>query len=392
MQHHPQVALRNLQHDTNLFAAQTINFPEIKCGACLFRQFAAAGIINFPELLTINGFADISPILRSMVPNPSAGTKPLIPKRLKFLVFIEFDIRKGGLPGRLPEMIINLVFQNSEQPILFCGLSSKAILAFECGKQRLLHCILGFGFVSQSRKRKAEKQVAIVITGFFFVGGRLLPLPESTRSLSADDTGPAEVAFTRDGNNLIVTERLTNLIDTFNVGDDGQIIGNQPQTFNSSGIDPFGFAVSRNNQVFVSEADPGVNDGSSASAYTISDRGDLNVISASVSTRQSAACWLTLTPDDRFVYTANAGSGTLSGFRVGLNGSLNLLEANGIAATIGSGSHPVDLAPSQDGQFLFSLANGNGTLGAFQIAEDGSLKLIGFANGIPTTAAGLAAQ
>jgi 6-phosphogluconolactonase len=230
------------------------------------------------------------------------------------------------------------------------------------------------------------------ITGFFFVGGRLLPLPESTRSLSADDTGPAEVAFTRDGNNLIVTERLTNLIDTFNVGDDGQIIGNQPQTFNSSGIDPFGFAVSRNNQVFVSEADPGVNDGSSASAYTISDRGDLNVISASVSTRQSAACWLTLTPDDRFVYTANAGSGTLSGFRVGLNGSLNLLEANGIAATIGSGSHPVDLAPSQDGQFLFSLANGNGTLGAFQIAEDGSLKLIGFANGIPTTAAGLAAQ
>jgi 6-phosphogluconolactonase len=230
------------------------------------------------------------------------------------------------------------------------------------------------------------------ITGFFFADGRLLPLPESTRPLSADNTGPAEVAFTRDGNNLIVTERLTNLIDTFNVGDDGTIIGYQPQTFNSSGIDPFGFAVSRNNQVLVSEAHPGVNNGSTASAYSISDHGDLKVISASVPTLQSAACWLALTPDDRFVYTANAASGTLSGFRVGHDGSLSLLEANGIAASIGNGSHPVDLAPSSNSQFLYSLANGNGTLTAFQIAEDGSLKLIGSASGIPATAAGLAAQ
>ncbi len=230
------------------------------------------------------------------------------------------------------------------------------------------------------------------ITGFFFVDGRLVPLPDSTRSLSADNTGPAEVAFTRDGNNLIVTERLTNLIDTFNVGDDGRIIGNQPQTFNSSGIDPFGFAVSRNNQVFVSEADPGVSGAATASSYSISDRGDLKVISASVPTHQSGACWVALTPDDRFVYTANAGSGTLSGFRVGSDGSLNLLEANGVAATIGSGTHPVDLATSSNGQFLYSLANGNGTLGAFRIDQDGSLKLVGSASGIPTSAAGLAAQ
>jgi hypothetical protein len=38
------------------------------------------------------------------------------------------------------------------------------------------------------------------------------------------------------------------------------------------------------------------------------------------------------------------------------------------------------------------LANGNGTLAAFQIAKDGSLKPLGLASGIPTTAAGLAAQ
>ena len=229
------------------------------------------------------------------------------------------------------------------------------------------------------------------VTGFFFADGKLLPLPDSTRPLSAGDTGPAEVAFTRDGNSLIVTERLTNQIVTFNVGDDGRIIGSRPQVFNSAGVDPFGFVVNRNNQVFVSEANPSVSGGATASSYSISDNAGLKVISAAVPTHQSGACWLTLTPDGHYVYTANAGSGTLSGFRVRLDGSLTLLE-NGVAATVGSGSHPVDITTSADGQFLFSLANGNGTLGAYQIGEDGSLKSLGSVSGVPTSAAGLAAQ
>src|SRR5262249_9696713 len=59
------------------------------------------------------------------------------------------------------------------------------------------------------------------ITAFFFADGRLLALPNSTRTLSGDNTGPAQVSFTRDGGRLIVTERLSNLIDTFTINDDG---------------------------------------------------------------------------------------------------------------------------------------------------------------------------
>ncbi len=129
MQHHPQVALRYPQHLTDLFAAETINFPEIKCGASLLGQFAATRIINFPELLTINGFANITPILRSLIPNPSDGSKPFVPKRLKFFVFIEFDVRKRSLPSSLPKMIINLVFQNSEQPISFSATCPRKLLS-----------------------------------------------------------------------------------------------------------------------------------------------------------------------------------------------------------------------------------------------------------------------
>jgi 6-phosphogluconolactonase len=223
------------------------------------------------------------------------------------------------------------------------------------------------------------------ITGFFFVDGRIVALPGSTRALSADNTGPAEVAFTHDGNTLIVTERLTNLIDTFTVGDDG--LAAVHQTFASAGADPFGFSVGHQDRIFVSEATD-----STASSYSVSDEGDLNVISASVPTKQHAACWLTLTPDEHYAYTADAGSGTLSGFSVAADGSVHLLEADGVAAVIGNGSHPVDMAPSNDGRFLFSLANGNGTLNAFRIAADGSLKSLGAARGIPASAAGLAAR
>jgi 6-phosphogluconolactonase (cycloisomerase 2 family) len=107
---------------------------------------------------------------------------------------------------------------------------------------------------------------------------------------------------------------------------------------------------------------------------------------------QQAACWLVLTPDEQFAYTANASSGTLSAFNVSPNGDLSLLDFNGITGNIGAGSHPVDMAVSADGQFLFSLANGNGTLNLFKISCDGSLVYLDSLGGIATSAAGLAIQ
>jgi len=228
------------------------------------------------------------------------------------------------------------------------------------------------------------------LTGFVFAGGRLVPLSESTRALSGDNTGPAQVSFTQDGNALVVTERLTGLIDTFTLGDDG--LATTHKTFQSQGPTPFGFAVGRNDRIFVSEANAGVNNGSSASSYTVSPASDLEVISGAIPTRQSSACWLTLSPDGRFIYTANAASGSISGFSVALDGSLHLLDPSGVSAAIGAGSHPVDMAESRDGRFLFVLANGNGTLGSFHVSPSGSLQSVGFASGIPASAAGLAAQ
>jgi len=228
------------------------------------------------------------------------------------------------------------------------------------------------------------------IAGFLFLAGRLVALPNSVRPLSGDDTGPAQVSFTEDGDALVVTERNTNLIDTFGLGDDG--LPTNHKVFQSAGLTPFGFAVARRDRIFVSEAGGGAANASSASAYSISEDGDLTVLSAAVPTEQTAACWLITSHDGRFIYTANAGSGTISGFSVSPEGGLQLISPGGITAVTGASSHPVDMTLSRDGRFFYCLANGNGTLGAFRTKADGSLEPLSVVSGIPASAAGLAGQ
>jgi 6-phosphogluconolactonase (cycloisomerase 2 family) len=221
------------------------------------------------------------------------------------------------------------------------------------------------------------------ITGFIFANGKLLALPESTRALSADNTGPGQVSFTSDGEALVVTERTTSLIDAFQLGADG--LASSHKAFQSAGTTPFGFDVGHDNRLFVSEAGTG-----SASSYQVSEDGELAVISAAVSTKQAAPCWLIVSRDGRYAYTANAGSGSISGYSINSNGSLVLLNADGRTGVTGDHSHPVDLAQSHDGRFLYNLANGNGTLNAFQVNPDGSLQPLVAVGGIPASAAGLA--
>ena len=128
---------------------------------------------------------------------------------------------------------------------------------------------------------------------------------------------------------------------------------------------------------------------SAVSSYQLSDAGDLTVIDSSASTKQTAACWLVLSYDGHFVYTANAGSASLSGFRVQPPGSLKLLHASGASAT--TGAHPADMSFSHDGRRLFSLNNGDGTISGFMVKPNGELGADGSLGGLPNTSAGLAA-
>jgi 6-phosphogluconolactonase len=144
------------------------------------------------------------------------------------------------------------------------------------------------------------------------------------RFLSTNTSGAASLASSRDGRFLVVTERLTNDIDVFNVQEDDTL---SPTTVNpNSPPGTFSVTFAPNGAALVVETGPaGAHNGSTISSYGIPDDGSLFALSAGVPTLGAATCWDVVTPDGRFVYTNNAGSFTISGFAINNNGTLKPL-------------------------------------------------------------------
>jgi 6-phosphogluconolactonase len=218
--------------------------------------------------------------------------------------------------------------------------------------------------------------------------GALSPLVGSTRPLSGAGTGPAQVSFDPGGETLVVTEKATSLIDTYEVdGDTGLASGPDPQA--SAGATPFGFAFDRSGHLIVSEAFGGAADASAVSSYAVDD-GVIDPISPSVGTTETAACWIVVTKNGRFAYTSNTGSGSISGYGVSHGGALTLLDADGQTGLSGPG--PIDLALTRSSRYLYSLNSGDGTISGFRVKADGGLAPIGGASGLPLAATGLASR
>jgi 6-phosphogluconolactonase len=220
------------------------------------------------------------------------------------------------------------------------------------------------------------------ITGFKLDGkGRVAPLAGSTQPLLG--SGPAQVAFSSDGLTLVVTEKTSSTIDTFALGRNGRA---QPGISSpSAGGTPFGFAFDNRGRAFVSEA------AGSASSYAVDSSG-AHVITGAASTHQGAPCWLVVTPNGRYAFTANAAGGSVSGFSIARDGSLELLDPSGVSAALGTGSHPLDEAVSPDGAYLYVLVDGRHTIAGYRIAADGSLSALGEVGTLPAGAVGLASS
>ena len=227
------------------------------------------------------------------------------------------------------------------------------------------------------------------ITGFR-VGkdGTLSPIPGSTRALSGASVGPAQVSFDPVGDVLVVTEKATNKIDAFPVGLDG--VPGQAVVHDSAGMTPFGFAFDNLGRVFVSEAFGGAANASALSSYTLLANGALGTVSASVPTHQTAACWTAVS--GRYAYTTNAGSGSVSGYRIAPDGSVTLLDADGRTGETGAGSSPIDAGLSANGRFLYVLTAASHQIVPFEMHADGSLTAMGAVTGLVPGTVGLAAR
>jgi 6-phosphogluconolactonase (cycloisomerase 2 family) len=223
------------------------------------------------------------------------------------------------------------------------------------------------------------------ITGFRIgYHGELTPLAGSTRPLSSPTANPAQVQFSPDGQVLVVTEKATSIITTYVVGKDG--LAGSPVAHPSSGATPFGFGFAGLNHLIVSEAGQ-----RAVSSYTVKRSGEVRLVSGSVPTDQIAACWIAVTRNGRFAYTTNAGSGSITGYRVQYDGSLTRLGADPTGIT-GPGSTPLDMALDHGSRFLYVLEGGDHTIGAFAVNSDGSLTPMAGAGVLPAGTVGLAAR
>ena len=216
------------------------------------------------------------------------------------------------------------------------------------------------------------------VQGYRIAGSRLQPINDSNRSLGLNAvTGPTQflntpgqVGFTPDGDQLIVTTKANGShIDVFHVHASGRL-SRAPVVNNSATPVPFGFVFDPLGRLVVGEA--GTSD---VSTYVVHNNGTLTSI-GSATDAQAALCWIDKVGQTYFV--SNAGSGSVSSFRLDAGGHPTLVTTTAV------GPGTIDLDHSGDGRFLYVQLGGNGTIGELSVDSAGHLSMIGTVATSPT--------
>jgi 6-phosphogluconolactonase (cycloisomerase 2 family) len=227
------------------------------------------------------------------------------------------------------------------------------------------------------------------IAGFTINDDRLIELEGSSRPLSVEGADPAQVAFSRDGRTLAVTERGTDSLSSYAIDDAGYAAG--PSTIKSTGKTPYGFDFTADGTMIVTEAFGGEAGAAAASSYAITAAGTLTPVSGSVRDTRSEVCWAAVTNDGRFAYVTNFGDGTISSYEIGSDGALAL--RNPVAGSTQTNQKGIrDEAITRDGRYLYAIDADAQTLFGWTVAGDGELAPIGSFTDLPETVAGLAAS
>ena len=215
--------------------------------------------------------------------------------------------------------------------------------------------------------------------------------PRLEEGVICSATQPAEVEFSPDGKFLVVSERLVNQFSIYELDENG-VAGNR-KSRTSNGESPFGMHFTPNGQLLVAEAfldRPG--DGG-VSSYNLTADGDTKTITDSLKTGQSTSCWIEVTPDGRFAYITNPGNSSITGLRIGGGGGLQLLPGlGGDDGVVAFSNDPRDLDITPDGRFLYVLNNVEGSVNGFRVNRNGTLDRVtttGFV--LPVFGLGLAA-
>lgn len=226
------------------------------------------------------------------------------------------------------------------------------------------------------------------ISGFRLTDdGHMSHISGSDRDLSGPSVGAAQIEFNKSGSQLIVTEKVTNNILSYEINSNG--IASLPVIHPSVGNTPFGFEFGKNGSIIVSDAFGGMPGASALTSYTLSNNGSLNLISGPIATTQTAACWVVVTNNNKYCYTTNTASGNISGYRISDSGVLTLLQSNGISGI--TEASPIDMSLSRNSNYLYTLNSMGHSISMFKLNYDGSLTTLGVLNGVPVGSVGMAA-
>lgn len=213
------------------------------------------------------------------------------------------------------------------------------------------------------------------ITGFTVANdGTLRPIADSFQPLSSPIAVPGEVRFTPDGRALVVTHKVGSAFDVFPVRQDGH--AGTPVMSASFGPRPFALNFRNDGRMFVIESGLPTLANAGVSSYNLNTlTGALSVITGSAKNGQTDGCWIVITNDQQFAYTANFINGTISSYRLGNDGSATLVNA--AAGSTGPASNVTDLDFSADGRYLYNLLRGSGAVAGYRVEASGSLTQLG---------------
>lgn len=275
---------------------------------------------------------------------------------------------------------------------------SNTVSTFKLGKDLVLTSVVSSGGTRPTSVAESDGLVYVLnapnggagpgnnVVGFRNMQGVLTPLADGTRPL-ADVSLPAQVGFDNDGDVLVVSERAARQLVAYRVRHDGRL-DTSPVITPSPGVTPFGFGITKRNVLVVSEAGT-----SSASSYLIGERDEpaLQIVSPAVANGEGAACWIAVTPNGRYAYSANAAASSISSYGVDNKGALTLLAAQ--AGVMPGNNGALDMAVSPDGKQLHAFASrAPQQIASYAVAKDGRLTSLGAVGGITPGSAGLAAN
>jgi 6-phosphogluconolactonase len=208
--------------------------------------------------------------------------------------------------------------------------------------------------------------------------GQLQPIPNSTVTLpSADNTG--DIVLNNDGTKLIGaviggTVPGSSFINSYRVNWNGTLTAAAGSPFAAQGLGAFGseFSPINPDQLFVSNAHNGAGLGT-VSAFNDSYDGTLSSIGNSpVADLQTAPCWLAVSHDGQRLYALNTGTGSVSSYSIAPDGDLTLLASTPLSTPVGAVTG-TDVTVSNDDRTLYVNEAKAGTVAAFAINPDGTV-------------------